>query len=149
MWLLLNPGNKRLGFPLFICFYYYLSWEFFHTSVSLSYQVVFHWSLNDSKSSQVSRTFLNAVVGMVLILPLISSSSSPFSRLLGIVSSAHTAIGITLTFMFYSFFSSLTRSRYLVIFTFSLMFTLWSAGMAKSTIWQIIFLSLVLLFYSF
>ena len=48
--------------------------------------MVFHWILSDSLSPQVSRTFLsilanvnNAVVWMVLILPLIFISSSPFS----------------------------------------------------------------------
>ena len=47
--------------------------------------VVFHCSLNDCKSPQVSRTLLsimanlnNAVVGMVSILPLISYSSRFF-----------------------------------------------------------------------
>ena len=41
----------------------------------------FHWSLRDSKSSQVSRNLAdlnNALVWMVSILPLISSSSSLF-----------------------------------------------------------------------
>ena len=46
------------------------------------YPMVFHWSLSDSKSPQVSRTLLsilavlnNAVVWMVSTRPLISKSS--------------------------------------------------------------------------
>ena len=49
--------------------------------------MVFHWSLSDSKSPQVSRTLLsilavlnNAVVWMVSTRPPISKSSSPFSN---------------------------------------------------------------------
>ena len=49
--------------------------------------MVFHWSLSDSKSPQVSRTHLsnlavrnNAVVWMVSTHPLTSKSSSPFSK---------------------------------------------------------------------
>ena len=49
--------------------------------------MVFHWSLRDSKSPQVSRTLLsiltvlnNAVVWMVSTRPPTSKSSSPFSN---------------------------------------------------------------------
>ena len=58
----------------------------FYTPVLL---VVFHRRLSDSRSSRVSRTmclladFNNAVVLMVFILPLISNTSSPFSKPLG------------------------------------------------------------------
>ena len=52
--------------------------------------MVFHWSLSNSKSPQVSRTLLsilavlnNAVVWMVSIHPLTSKSSSPFNNPLG------------------------------------------------------------------
>ena len=54
--------------------------------------MVFHWSLSDSKSSQVSWTSLsiladlnNAVVLIVSICPLITSSSSQFTNPLGII----------------------------------------------------------------
>ena len=84
--------------------------------------MVFHWSLSDSKSPQVSRTFLgiladcsSAVVWMVSILPLISRSSSLFSKFIGTVPCAPTAIGITFTLIFHSFFNSLARFRYLSI----------------------------------
>ena len=48
--------------------------------------MLFHWSLSESKSSQVSKTFLsildsNAVVLIVSICPLIFNSSSSFSKL--------------------------------------------------------------------
>ena len=78
--------------------------------------MVFHWSLSDNMSSQVSRTLLsiladlnNAVVWMVSTRALISSSSSPFTDSLVAVPSALITVGITVTFMFHSFFSSLAR----------------------------------------
>ena len=102
--------------------------------------MVSHWSLSDSKSSQVSRTFLsilvdlnNAEVQMVSIRLLISKFSSTIP--LVIVSSAPIIIGITVTFMFHSFFSCLARSRQGLSFPFLLIsqsffvflyFTLWS-----------------------
>ena len=86
----------------------------------------FHWNLRDSKSPQVSRTLLslladlnNAVVWMVPSRPLISKSSSSLTNPLLIVPSAPITIGITVTIMLHSFFSSLARSRYLSLyFTF-------------------------------
>ena len=87
--------------------------------------MAFQWSLCDSKSPQVSRTLLsilfnlyNAVVWMVSTCSLISKSSSPCTNLLVTVLSAPITIGITVTFMFHSFFSSLARSRYLSLFLF-------------------------------
>ena len=98
--------------------------------------MVFHWSLSDSKSPQVSITRLrilavlsNAVVWIVSIRPLTSKSSRPFNN----------PIGTIVTFMFHSFFNSLARSRYWSFFSHSFRFVLWSAGTAKSTILQILF----------
>ena len=72
--------------------------------------MVFHSSLGDSKSPQVSRTLhsiqidLNyAVVCIVSILPLISNTSSLFSKLLETVPSAPITIGITVTLIFHNF----------------------------------------------
>ena len=108
--------------------------------------MVFHWSLSDSKSPQISRTRLrilavlsNAVVWIVSVRPLISKSSWPFNNPLVIVLNTPITIGTIVTFMFHSFFNSLARSRYLSFFSLSFRFILWSAGTAKSTILQIFF----------
>ena len=109
-------------------------------------QMLFHWSLIDSKSSQVSRTFLsiladlsNAVVWMVSTRPFISKSSTPCINPLMTVPKAPNAIGINVTFMFYSFFGSIARSWYLSFFSLSFNFTQ-SVGTAKSTILEVLFL---------
>ena len=118
--------------------------RYYFTLSEFSYQfwlVAFHWS--DSKSPQLSRTLLSiladlnkVVVWMVFILPLISNSFSPFSEPLGTDTSTPTLTGITVTFIFHSFFffSSLARSKYLSLFWFvSLIFTPWSTGTVEST----------------
>ena len=70
--------------------------------------MVFRWSLSDSKSPQVYRTLsiqadLNyAVVWMASTYALISSS--PFTNPFRIVLSATITIGVTVAFMFHSFF---------------------------------------------
>ena len=81
--------------------------------------------VSDSKSPQVSRTFLsipgdlnNAVVWMVSTHPLISKSSSPCTSPLVTVSSAPITIGFTVTFLLHSFFNSQARSRYLSLIFF-------------------------------
>ena len=108
--------------------------------------MVFHWSLSDSKSPQVSKTLLsilavlnNAVVWMVSTRPPTSKSFSPFSNPLVTVPNAPITIGIIVTCMFHSFFNSLARSRYLSLFSHSFSFILWSARTAKSTILQVLF----------
>ena len=116
--------------------------------------MVFHWSLSDSKSPQVSKTLLsilavlnNAVVWMVSTRPPTSKSSSPFSNPLVTVPNAPITIGIIVTCMFYSFFNSLARSRYLSLFSHSFRFILWSAGTVKSTILQVLFFLLIIIKY--
>ena len=108
--------------------------------------MVFHWSLSDSKSPQVSRTLLsilavlnNAVVWMVSTHPPTSKSSRPFNNPLVTVPKATITIRMIITFMFHSFFNSLARSRYLSFFSHSFSFILWSARTPKSTILQILF----------
>ena len=108
--------------------------------------MVFHWSLSDSKSPQVSMTCLrilavlrNAVVWIVSTRPPIFKSSRPFNNPLVTVPNAPITIGTIVTFMFHSFFNSLARSRYLSFFSLSFRFILWSAETAKSTILQILF----------
>ena len=108
--------------------------------------MVFHWSLRDSKSPQVSRTRLrilavlsNAVVWIVSTRQPTSKSSRPFNNPLVIVPNAPITIGTIITFMFHSFFNSLARSQYLSFFSLSFRFILWSTWTAKSTILQILF----------
>ena len=112
----------------------------------------FHWSLSDSKSPQVSRTSLsilavlnNAVVWMVSTRPPTSKSSSSFSNPLVTVLNAPITSGIIVTCTFHSFFNSLPRPRYLSFFSQSFSFILWSAGTAKSTILQVLFLLLIII----
>ena len=114
--------------------------------------MVFHWSLSDSKSLQVSRTLLsilvilnNAVIWIVSTRPPTSKSSRPLNNPLVIVPKAPITIGTIVTFMFHSFFNSLARSRYLSFFPHSFSFILWSAGTAKLTILQIFFFLLITL----
>ena len=114
--------------------------------------MVFPWRLSDSKSPQVSRTRLsilavlsNAVVWIVSTRPLTSKFSRPFNNPLVTVPNAPITIGIIVTFMFNSFFNSLARSKYLSFFLLSFKFILWSAGTAKSTILQILFLLLIIM----
>ena len=82
--------------------------------------MIFHWSLSYCKSPQVSRTFLsiladlnNSVVWIVSIRPVLSKSSSPFHNPSVTVPRTQITIGIIITFMFHSFFTSLARSMYL------------------------------------
>ena len=71
---------------------------------------------------------------------LIFKSYSPSTGHRKIVPSAIITNGIIVTFMFLWFcFYSLVKFRYLFLFSFSFHFTLWSAEMAKSTIWNVLF----------
>ena len=89
--------------------------------------MVFHWSVSDSKSSQVSRTRLrilavlsNAVIWIVSTRQPTSKSSRQFDNPLVNAPKAPITIGTIVTFMFHSFFNSLARSRYLSFFHFPL-----------------------------
>ena len=94
--------------------------------------MVFHWTLCDSKSPQVSRTLLNnVVVRMVSTRPPPFKSSIPFINYLVTVPNVPITIGIIATCMFHSFFNSLAKSRYLSFFSYSFSFILWSTGTAK------------------
>ena len=91
--------------------------------------MVFHWSLSDSKSPQVSRILLsilavlnNVIVWMVSTRPPTSKSSSPFSNPLVTVPKAPITIGIIVTCMFLIFFNSLAKSTYLSFFSHSFSF---------------------------
>ena len=83
--------------------------------------MISHWSLSDSKSLQVSWTLLsflanlnNAVVWMVSTRPLISKSSSPCTNPLVTVLRATITIGITITFIFHSFFQFPSKVEVLI-----------------------------------
>ena len=82
---------------------------------------------------------------MVSSCPFISKSSCPFTNPWGIVQSAPTTIGVTVTFTFHSFFSSLARSGCLSLFSLSFIFPLCYAWTAKSTIRQFLFFFFFLL----
>ena len=100
-------------------------------------------SLSDSKSPWVSKTLRvladlnNAVVWIVSLCSLISKSSCLFIKSLETVMGAPITIGITVTIVSHSFFSSLARSKYLSLFWLSFSFTLWLA--TEFTIWRVLF----------
>ena len=93
--------------------------------------MIFHWSLSDSKSPQISKTLLsilsvlnNAVAWMVTISPPTSKSSSPFNNPLVTVPKVPITIGIIITFMFHSFFRFPSKVEvFILLFTF---FHAWS-----------------------
>ena len=73
--------------------------------------MVFHWSLSNKKSPQVSRTLLsilavlnNVTVWMVSTRPPISKSSSPFSNPLVTIPNTPITNGKIVTCIFHSFF---------------------------------------------
>ena len=102
--------------------YYLLLNRFSHQRLLM----VFHWSLSDSMSPQVSRTLLsilavlnNAVVWIVSTRPPTSKSSSLFNRPLVTLANAPITIGIIDTFMFYSFFKFPYKVEvFILLFTF-------------------------------
>ena len=102
-------------------FCYFTRSRVFHTSVSWWFSTGVRVT---SKSPQVSKILLsiltnlnNAVVWMISTHPLISKSSNPFNNPLVTVNSTTITIGITVTYTFYNFVSSLARSRYLSLFS--------------------------------
>ena len=117
---------------------------------------VFHCSLSDSKSPQVSRNLFsilpvlnNVVVWIVSARPLIPKSSSPLNNHLVTVPRALITICIIVTFMFHNFLNFLARSKYLSFFSLSFNFILWSLGTRKSTILQVLFFLLIIIILVF
>ena len=82
---------------------------------------------------------------MDLLHPLISNSSSPLINLLGTVPSAPITTDITVTHIFYRHLSSIGRSKYLSLFSFSFVLTMLSAVTAKFTIRQVLFFFFLLI----
>ena len=103
---LLSPCNVHFLFCCTLSLYFF---QVFLTSVEL---IVFHWTLSDIKSPQVSRTLLsilaninNAVIWMVLILPpILSTLPFVFSILLSLL------LLLLLLFSFQFYFQFLTKS---------------------------------------
>ena len=124
--------TSKTMMPLYYNYHnYYFAPEFFIPTLTNGFSLTSEWP-------QVSRTLLSiltdlnsVVVRMVLILPLICNSFNLLAKPLETIPSTPSTIGITITFTFHSYFSSLARSKYLSIFS-SFIFTLWSAGTAKS-----------------
>ena len=105
--------------------------------------MVFHWSLSESKSPQVSKSRLrilavlnNTVVLMVSTRPPTSKSFSLFNNPLVTVPNAPITIGIIVTSMFHYFFSvlKLGQGTYHSFHILTVLF-----GTAKSTILHILF----------
>ena len=118
--------------------------------------MVFLWSLSDNKFPQVSRILLsiladlnNTIVWRFSAHHPIFNSSRPFTIPLGIVPSAPTKIGITVTFTLYRLFSSLVKFKCLSPLSFSLTFAVWSAKMAKYAIRQFLFYLFLFFFFFF
>ena len=108
--------------------------------------MAFYWSMNDSKSPQVSRTLPNilailnnADIWIISTRPLTSKSSKPFNNPLVTALRTPKTIGTIVTIMFHSYFNSLARSMYLSFFSHSFSFILWLAGTAKLTILRFFF----------
>ena len=98
--------------------------------------MVFRCSLSDSKSSQVSRIRLIATMQLfwwsrhVLRFPALPV---PFRSLWRQFRVYRLYFGITVIFMFSNLFSSPDRSKYLPLFLFSFILTLWPVGTTKFT----------------
>ena len=95
----------------------------------------------DSKSYQISRFLLKilanlgtTVIWMVSALLPTTSFPTPLTNLSWTVPSVPVVIDITVTFIFNKTFSSVVRSKYLSVFSFSLIFTMWLTGSSKFTI---------------
>ena len=130
--MILVHAHTHTNIYIIIIINYYLSFrvEFFTSVLADGFSLEFEWP-------QVSRTCLrilavlsNAVIWIVSTRPPTSKSPRLFNNPLVIVSNAPITTGTIITFMFHSFFNSLALS---------FRFILWSAGTAKSTIFQIFF----------
>ena len=112
--------------------------------------MVFHGSLNEIKSPQVYKTLLSiladlndAVVWMISVRPQISNSSIPVTKRLGIIPSAKIKTGITINFMFHTFFLFSGKVQVLVTLFVFFDFTLWSGRLAMSVIRQFHFFVII------
>ena len=74
-----------------------------------------------------------------LIVKRFPTLTAPFIKLLCVVSSSAITIGFTVTLSFISIFSSLARSKYLSLFSLSVIFIYWSAGTTMTSIRRVFF----------
>ena len=96
-----------------------------------------HWSQNDCMFLQLSRILVGTLFDFshaVVLIVSIFQISRPLFSFSGFFFWLFLMLGVTITFIFHNFFSSLTR--YLFSFLFSFIFTLWSTEMVASTTWQ-------------
>ena len=104
-------------------------------------------SVYDGKSPHVSWTLHsiladlnNTVVWMLAISLPISNFSDSISIPFETFPSAPITNSISVTLVFFSFLRPQARSKYLYVFLPPLIFSLWSGGMAKSTVSRFCFL---------
>ena len=121
--------------------YYFISCEFFHTSVS--WCIFTGVWVTESLLSFPGLFWIFSLISKILVACFNSSfvynSSSLLSKPLETVPREPKIIGIIVTLIFNSFFSPLARAKYLFIFSLSFIFTLWSAETVKFTRQQIFF----------
>ena len=138
---------NRWSFCIIIIIIY--SSRVFHISISWWFFTGVWVTASLLKSSELVSVFWpsSAMLSFWIVStrPLTYKSSRPFNNPLVTVPNAPITIGTIVTFMFHSFFNSLARSRYLFFFSLSFRILLWSAGTAKSTILQILFLFLIIM----
>ena len=104
--------------------------------------MIFHWSLCDRKSPQLSITFpeiliqtlINAIVWMVSVRPSIFDFSSPLSKALGTIKNSPITIGINVTLIFPNLIQFSSKVQVLVLLSF--ISTQWSIETAKSSLRQ-------------
>ena len=110
------------------------------------YLVVFHWILSYCTFRLVFRTLLSIladfnsdIIWIVSICPPIYNLFSLLSKSLRAVPSVVPIICITVTVTCHNFLCSLSRYKYLSLFSLSLIFTQWSARTTTSTTQQVLF----------
>ena len=98
--------------------YYFIHLRVFHTNVNWWFSIGFWVTASLLNFLELFLVFWPISVWMVSTHPLISRFSSPFIIPFVTLPSAPITIGITVTFMFHSFVSSLARPKYYFSFRF-------------------------------
>ena len=118
--------------------------------------MIFHRSLSNNRSPQVSRTLLsiltvlnNVVVWMVSTRPLIYKSSSPVDNRFVTLPKAPITIGITVTFMFHIFLQFPSKAQVLVfLFVFFQFYSVASRDSKDHNFPRVFFLLLLIFIWS-